>query len=151
MCWALALHLLVLPSLMTFFNTFSREAGAAAILSTSCAVRLLGSRRTIIMINAFTMKTYVTFYHQSSSLILKPTRKHTTIPPIPIPFTPLTIQIRPHRPPKLRRPLPKHLRQVLQIISCRNPKLPHKVLCRTLKITVVLLSPVILFATEIRV
>lgn len=108
------------------------------------------------MINAFTTKTYVTFYH--------PSINHHSPPPTGTYNTPtsnaqqistisprLTIQIRPHRTPQLRRPLPKHLRQVLQIIPRRDPKLPHKVLCRALKVTIVLLAPFILFAPEIRV
>lgn len=100
----------------------------------------------------------VTFYHPSIIISQSPPRTYynptPNAPQIPshsFIFTHLTIQIRPHCPPKLRRPLPKNLRQVLQIIPRRDPKLPHKVLRRALEVAVILLSPIVLLAPKIRV
>jgi hypothetical protein len=48
------------------------------------------------------------------------------------------VQVIPNSTLQLRRTLPKHTRQVLQIIASGDAELAHEVLCRSLQIAVVL-------------
>ena len=48
------------------------------------------------------------------------------------------VQVIPNSSLQLRSSLPKHARQILQIITSSDTELAHKVLCRSLQITVVL-------------
>lgn len=65
----------------------------------------------------------------------------TIIPPLltsPFLSSHLTVQIIPNSTLQPLCSLSQHLRQIIQVISCRDTKLPHKVLSRTLQIPIIL-------------
>lgn len=68
-------------------------------------------------------------YHPPAS------RSPTSQTPSP-PQSHSVLQIIPDSPLQLRRPIPQHTRQILQIIPSRDPKPPHNVLRRALQIAI---------------
>jgi hypothetical protein len=73
---------------------------------------------------------------------------HYTFPALPAPSR---IQIPRDRAPQPPPPLPRNTDQILQVIPCRNAKFSDEVLCRALKISILLSRYIILWPSEVRI